>query len=187
MQRDEGKDIANFRVIIIGSQFVGKSTFCEKLAIDCQWNLDLIYKLGYSLYKRDDILKDHMVQVEILNTLGYERYKKKLLEYIERCDGIILMYDITEEASFDEIKIWIDEVQEHHQRPLARLLLGNKNDLDDEREVSYEEGRQFGEKFKGKFLEVSAQKSDGIAHAYRVLLLEMILKKVKGDDVIERK
>ena len=178
MQLDEGKDLNNFRIIIIGSPFVGKTTFCEKLATNCQWNLDIIYKVGYSLYKRDDIINDHILKVDILNTLGYERYRRNMSEYIEDCDGIVLMYDITEEASFDEIKMWIDSLQEHKQGPFARLLLGNKNDIDDQREVSYEEGRQSGEKFQGKFLEVSAKKSDGVAHAYR-LLFEMILSQEK--------
>ena len=89
------------------------------------------------------------------------------------------MYDITRKDTFTHISKWLEEVQTHGAKNVCIILIGNKKDLEDKREVSYEEGEALAKKHKLLFLETSAKTAENVAEAFNVSaksIVEMIEK-----------
>nr|XP_055134203.1 ras-related protein Rab-8B isoform X1 [Symphalangus syndactylus]XP_055134205.1 ras-related protein Rab-8B isoform X1 [Symphalangus syndactylus] len=92
------------------------------------------------------------------------------------CQGIMLVYDITNEKSFDNIKNWIRNIEEHASSDVERMILGNKCDMNDKRQVSKERGEKLAIDYGIKFLETSAKSSANVEEAFFTLARDIMTK-----------
>ncbi len=91
----------------------------------------------------------------IYDTSGQERFRSIPKGYIRKGDGIVVVYDITDRESFDSMTYWISEVDCLREDKPPIIILGNKSDLEDQRDISYKEGKEFADSFGAFFTETT--------------------------------
>ena len=117
------------------------------------------------------------VKLVIHDTAGQERFRSLTTNYIKKANGILLVYDITDRKSFDNITNWMDNIHEETGDKLPIILVGNKIDLNKERAVSKNEGEEKAKEFGLKFFETSAKEGNNVQKCFRELV-ELIVEKI---------
>ena len=87
--------------------------------------------------------------------------------------GIILVYDCTDEQSFNNIRNWIKQIETHAAKDVAKILVGNKCDMESQRQVSTDEGRELAEHYNVRFLETSAKDCKNVDEAFQLMTKEI--------------
>ena len=112
-----------------------------------------------------------LVNVAIMDTSGQERFRSLNSQYYKSADGILLVYDISNRASFDEIKDYYnEEIKEKCKPEIKVILLGNKTDLEEKREIAPEEGANFAAENNYMFMETSCLKNTYVADCFETLI-----------------
>ena len=109
----------------------------------------------------------------IWDTAGQERFQFVSKMYYKMAQGFTLVYDITDRTSFDDLKYWINEI-ELKANNWKVILLGNKCDLSDKRQVTYNEGAAFAKEYGMSFYETSAKEDINISKAHEKLVKSII-------------
>ena len=149
------------KIILLGNSSVGKTSFIVKY-IDNKFSFDYTATLGidYKLKKLKS-KKGKEIRLRIFDTAGQERFKSVSVSFIKKADGIVLIYDISNKISFEEIGGWIESIKENGKINIPVILVGNKCDLsDDIRQISKKEGQEKADEFQIPFYETSCK--DGI-------------------------
>ena len=119
-------------------------------------------------------IKGKKVKLQIWDTAGQERFKNITASYYRGGNGIVLIYDITDRESFQSLNCWLIEIEKNANKNVKIILIGNNCDLEDKREVSYQEGKDFAQKNNMLFFEVSAKNNTNINEAFESLVEEII-------------
>lgn len=109
------------------------------------------------------------IKLQIWDTAGQERFRTITTAYYRGAMGIMLVYDVTNEKSFDNIKNWIRNIEEHATGDVEKMILGNKCDIQERRQVSRERGEQLAIDYNIKFMETSAKASINVEEAFYTL------------------
>lgn len=117
-----------------------------------------------------------IIKLQIWDTAGQERFKTITSSYYKGAHGIIVTYDITDRDSFAKVSEWMSEVDRHAQENISRILVGNKKDLEDKREVPYQEAQELAGHFNVRFLETSAKESVNVEEAFTLMTREIKAK-----------
>ena len=104
-------------------------------------------------------MKGKKVKMQIWDTAGQERFRTITCNYYNNAHGILIVYDITDKESFNAVKEWIAEIDKYGKKNVVKILVGNKVDLEDKREVQTKEGQNLADFYKIDFFETSAKKS----------------------------
>ena len=111
------------------------------------------------------------MNVLIADTAGQEKLKALSNQYYQKADGVLLVYDITNQASFDEIKNYYSkQIKDRCKFGVKVLLLGNKTDLEDERKISPEMGANYAAENDFMFIETSCLKNENVAGGFETLI-----------------
>ena len=151
-----------FKIILLGTVAVGKTAILARY-ITNEFNeghtstITANYKV-----KKVNVNKDTSAKLNIWDTCGNERFRAITTQYYKDAQGIILVYDISNRKSFDMIDSWIDDIKNIAPANTVVILTGNKSDLSDKREVSYQEGKNKADQNGYLFKEVSAKNGDNI-------------------------
>lgn len=113
------------------------------------------------------------------HTAGQERFRTITSAYYRGAMGIMLVYDITQEKSFENIKNWIRNIEENASTDVEKMLLGNKCELNEKRQVTKERGEQLAIEYGIKFLETSAKNSINVEEAFFTLARDIKSKMEK--------
>lgn len=113
------------------------------------------------------------------DTAGQERFRTITTAYYRGAMGIMLVYDVTNEKSFENIKNWIRNIEENASAEVEKMLLGNKCELTDKRQVSKERGEQLAVEYGIKFMETSAKSSINVEEAFYTLARDIKAKMEK--------
>jgi len=116
------------------------------------------------------------IKLQIWDTAGQERFKTITSSYYKGAHGIIVTYDLTDRDTFAKVSEWMTEVDKHAQENISRILVGNKKDLEDRREVPYQEGKELADNFNVRFLETSAKESMNVEEAFTLMTREIKAK-----------
>ena len=108
-----------------------------------------------------------------------ERFRTITSSYYRGAHGIIVVYDVTDKDSFDNIREWINEIKRHATENVSKLLVGNKCDLEDSKEVSSEEAKNFADEQGVQFLETSAKDATNVDKAFTTLAVDIKSKYIK--------
>ncbi|PIK41000.1 putative GTPase-like isoform X1 [Apostichopus japonicus] len=116
------------------------------------------------------------IKLQIWDTAGQERFRTITTAYYRGAMGIMLVYDITNQKSFDNIRNWIRNIEEHASADVEKMILGNKCDMDDKRQVSKEKGEKLAIEYGIKFMETSAKASINVEEAFVTLARDIKAK-----------
>ena len=104
------------------------------------------------------------------DTAGQERFRTITSSYYRGAHGIIVVYDVTDAQTFASVKTWLSEIERFACENVNRLLVGNKSDLKDQREVTTEEGEEFARQNQIMFIETSALDKSHVEDAFKHLV-----------------
>jgi Ras-related protein Rab-1A len=111
-------------------------------------------------------IDEKLIKIQIWDTAGHEKFRTITTSYYKSAHAIIILYDITEQSSFEHIKNWMVEIEKFVKQGVLKLIVGNKKDLEDKRQVSKEEAEAFAKNNGVKFLEVSAKDNINIEELF---------------------
>jgi len=161
-----------FKLLLIGNSAVGKSSLLLRFS-DNIFNESFLPTIGVDFKIRTFDLNNKTVKLQIWDTAGQERFKTITSSYYKGAHGIIMVYDITDKQSFRDIDNWLAEVEKHASENVNKLLVGNKCDLEQNRQVSFEEGKAYAEQLGIKFIETSAKNSVNVDNAFFTMANEI--------------
>ncbi|XP_026411272.1 ras-related protein RABD1-like isoform X3 [Papaver somniferum] len=118
-------------------------------------------------------LEGKTVKLQIWDTAGQERFRTITSSYYRGAHGIIIVYDVTEKESFDNVKQWLSEIDRYANDTVCKLLVGNKCDLVEEKVVETETAKAFAEKLGISFLETSAKDSINVEQIFSTMAAEI--------------
>ena len=127
------------------------------------------------------------VKLQIWDTAGQERFKNITASYYRGGNGVLVVYDITDRDSFENLNSWLIEIEKNANKNVYKLLIGNKCDLEDKRKVSYQEGKDFATSNGMQFIETSAKNDTKVKDAFELLTQEIIKASITKDKGMEKK
>ncbi|KFD58301.1 hypothetical protein M513_01064 [Trichuris suis] len=154
-----------FKLLLIGDSGVGKTCILYRFCDDA-FNTTFISTIGIDFKIKTIELKGKKIKLQIWDTAGQERFHTITTSYYRGAMGIILVYDITNPKSFDNIAKWLRNINDHANEDVERMLLGNKCDMEEKRMVSKERGEQIALEHRIRFLETSAKDKTNIDKAF---------------------
>lgn len=119
------------------------------------------------------------MKLQIWDTAGQERFRTITSAYYRGADGIIMVYDVTCSESFDHVEEWLSEVDRYANENTSKLLVGNKADLIEEKQVPEDTAQRFAEKLSIPFLETSAKTATNVDAAFLTMAKELIKTREK--------
>ena len=132
-------------------------------------------------------IKGKKLKVKIWDTAGEERFKNIISNYYIGANGILLFYNITDRDSFDSLNSFLIEIKKNAKKDISIILVGTNCDLEDERIVTYQEGKDFATKNGMKFIEVSAKNNINVKEAFNILLEDILNNISDGNKVYKPK
>ncbi|CAL0322264.1 unnamed protein product [Lupinus luteus] len=154
-----------FKCVLIGDSGVGKSNLLSRIAKD-EFHLDSKPTIGVEFAYRNIKIKDKLIKAQIWDTAGQERFRAITSSYYRGALGAMLVYDITRRVTFVNVRKWLHELRDSENEDMLVILVGNKSDLGQSREVEKEEGEMFA-KTKGLcFMETSALQNLNVEEAF---------------------
>ena len=127
------------------------------------------------------------VKLQIWDTAGQERFKNITASYYRGGNGVLVVYDITDRDSFENLNSWLIEIEKNANKNVYKLLIGNKSDLEEKRKVTYQEGKDFATSNGMQFIETSAKTASKVQEAFELLTQEIIKASVTKDRGMEKK
>ena len=168
-----------YKLIFLGDQSVGKSCILNRFMYDT-FTEDYQATIGLDFQTKKKVQIDNQdIHLLLYDTSGQEKFKSLIPMYTRNANIILLVYDITSQNSFNNLSNWLEDLINVKKEEVIFAVVGNKTDLEDNREVSAEEWKKFAEEKNFIFAEVSAKTGDGINKLFDVILKEMLKKKTK--------
>ena len=177
-----------FKILLLGDSGVGKSSLLLRYTKH-EFNVDMRSTIGVEFALKYLKIDNFQLKVQIWDTAGMERYRSITSAYYKGAKGVIIVYDICREKSFENVDKWIEDFKSKADEDAVILLIGNKNDLDDKREVNKEEAELKAQKNKFAFMETSAKDNNNVDKAFETLFKEIVknYKDKNGGDIGEIK
>merc|ERR1712003_321713 len=154
-----------FKYIIIGDTGVGKSCLLLQFT-DKRFQPVHDLTIGVEFGARMINIDGKQIKLQIWDTAGQESFRSITRSYYRGAAGALLVYDISRRDTFKHLSRWLEEARQHSQSNMVIMLIGNKNDLEHRRQVTYEEGKAFAEANGLIFLETSAKTAHNVEQAF---------------------
>ena len=174
-----------FKLLLIGDSGVGKSCLLLRFADDT-YTESYISTIGVDFKIRTVELDGKTIKLQIWDTAGQERFRTISSSYYRGAHGIIVVYDVTDAVSFNNVKQWLHELDRYANENVNKLLVGNKSDLANKRAVTYEQGKELADSLNIEFLETSAKNSTNVEKAFMAMSAN-IKQRLKSQPVAEGK
>ena len=158
--------MAHYKICCLGSDGVGKTALIIQLICD-HFVDEYHFSFSEEFYSKQICIDDESGLLEILDTINHEDFQTLRDNWIEDSDGFIIIYSITSRSSFSQVSAFTEQVRRVTKRDrLAMVLVGNKCDLEINREVSYQEGHDLARSFGSTFKETSAKTCVNVQDAF---------------------
>ena len=167
-----------FKLIFLGSSGVGKTNIIKRL-IGKNFIANSSATTGCSCSFKSFKLEGHSSNAELWDTIGIETHKHLTKLFFKDVKGIFVVYAITHKSSFDDVDEWINFFKESENSDVPIIIIGNRCDLKDKREVSVEQGELKAKKYGADFIETSALSGLNIDKAFKILIKKVIKIGVK--------
>ena len=167
-----------FKLILIGDSGVGKTNILSRY-INNEFSMATKSTVGVEFGSKIIKQNDKTIKIQIWDTAGQERYKSITTAYYKGAKGAFVVYDITRRETFNNVNKWIGDLKTSGNEDVYILLIGNKSDLENSRQVPTEEIEKKAEQLKVAFCETSALDGTNIEHAFELVVDEISKKTLK--------
>ena len=163
-----GNPLRKFKLVFLGEQSVGKTSLITRFMYD---SFDTTYQttIGIDFLSKTIYLEDRTVRLQLWDTAGQERFRSLIPSYIRDSRVAVVVYDITNSASFHLTSRWIDDVRTERGSDVIIALVGNKTDIRVQRQVSTKEGERKAKEVNAMFIETSAKAGYNVKQLFRRL------------------
>ncbi|XP_070834754.1 ras-related protein Rab-15-like [Chaetodon trifascialis] len=168
-----------FRLLLLGDSGVGKTCMLRRFT-ESEFDPGHISTIGVDFKMKTLDIDGVKVRIQIWDTAGQERYQTITKQYYRRAQGIIFVYDITSKTSFQHLAKWASDVDEYAPDMVQRILVGNKSDEEQRRQVTKDQGSKLAETYGMEFFETSASTSSNISESF-TRMAELVLQAHKRD------
>jgi Ras-related protein Rab-1A len=171
-----------FKIAFVGSGTVGKTSTILRFTTNT-FRENYIPTLGVGFAKKMVAVDEKRVSLQIWDMGAQDHLQNIRANYFGGARGVVFVYDITRHDTFDELKKWKIEV-EQHLSDYCSIIVANKMDLEDQREVSSQDGEELAQDFDGVFLETSAKTGENIDEVFKsiaLLAIKKLEKQLKRD------
>jgi len=160
--------LAKYKLVFLGDIDVGKTCIITRFMYD-SFDTQYVATIGIDFLSKTMYLEDRTVRLQLWDTAGQERFRSLIPSYIRDSSVAVVVYDITNRASFLNTSKWIEDVRAERGSDVVIMLVGNKTDKSDERQVSVDEGEEHAKKENVLFIETSAKAGYNIKSLFRKL------------------
>jgi len=168
------KKEAKYKILILGDSKVGKSCFLTRYA-DKTFQEDYLSTIGMDYkIKNYELENGDIIKLYIWDTAGQDRFRSITSNYYKGADGIILIYDITKQETFNNVRNWITSIKEEAPAKVVLILVGNKVDDEKNRAVQQSEGEKIADEYNLPFLECSAKSDINVTETFDVLVKKIV-------------
>ena len=175
------------QLLIIGNSIVGKTSILTKYTSKA-YTESYVATVGLDFFTKDESIDGKTIRIKIWDAAGQERYKAITKCFFQRAQGIIIVFDVTNKRSFDDLKMWIDSIKSQSKltedlENMPIILIGNKIDLP-KRVIDKETALNFAKEQNLEYYETSAKTGEGIDNAIKELVKKVMvyINKKNGTD-----
>ena len=172
-----------YKLLLLGDSTVGKTCFLLRYTDDTFLDMHMA-TIGLDYRLKTLILDDHkIVKIQLWDTAGQDKFRAITRNYYKGARGIILIYDVTNVKSYENIKKWINEIKEEISEKVSIVLVANKIDNTAERKISKEQGEKLANDYEVAFFETSAKTGEGVNES----VLYLVQKIVETDPEVKKR
>lgn len=173
-----------YKIIVVGDHCCGKTNIISKYATD-NFNLSSVPTIGIDFAIKNVIYHKKRIRMELWDSAGQEKYRSLTSVYYRNATAIIIVFDLTNRESFNNIEKWVNEICLYSEIPII-MVIGNKADLKDLRVIPSSIAKEYCQKYNFPYVETSAKDGSNIDIAF-ALLLKNIFKKSNLANLIDNK
>ncbi|EGI58822.1 PREDICTED: ras-related protein Rab-37 isoform X2 [Acromyrmex echinatior] len=171
-----------FKVMLLGDSGVGKTCLLTRFRDGRFLSGNYITTVGIDFRNKVVTVDDTPIKLQIWDTAGQERFRSVTHAYYRDAHALLLLYDVTNKTSYDNIRAWLSEIREHANEDVVIMLLGNKSDCGTERAVKREDGERLAQEYKVPFMETSAKTGLNVELAFLAVARELKARKSDNPD-----
>ena len=175
-----------FKTLLIGDANVGKSNLLLRY-VKNEFVPDMKSTVGVEFGSKILKIFGINIKVQIWDTAGQERYRSVTSSYYKGSKGVLIVYDISNYNSFESVDRWINEFRMKSDENSAIVLVGNKNDNEELRKVTIEEGEEKAKRYNLGFFETSAKDGKNVDEAFKCLFEKVVENYKKNKEKTEKK
>ena len=169
-----------FKILTIGESGEGKTCVLRRF-VENKFLKNHLATIGIDFKTKTLNINNQEIKLKIWDTAGQERFRNITTQYYKGADGIVLVYDVTDEASYEKIRDWMEQILSNtQQEEIGLVLLGNKCDMEP-RNVTEEMGKKMAEELKVNYFETSALTGQGVKEAFEQLTRDNKKKRGVGE------
>ncbi|XP_056262189.1 ras-related protein Rab-26-like [Pseudoliparis swirei] len=168
-----------FKVMLVGDSGVGKTCLLVRFKDGAFLAGSFISTVGIDFRNKVLNIDGVTVKLQIWDTAGQERFRSVTHAYYRDAHALLLLYDVTNKTSFDNIQAWLTEIHEYAQQDVVLMLLGNKADATHEQVIKREDGERLAKEFGVPFMETSARSGLNIELAFTAVAKELKHRSMK--------
>lgn len=168
-----------FRFIIIGDSGVGKSCILRRFKTS-DFSPHTLSTVGVEFIRKDVQINSEKIKIQVWDTAGQENMQSMTRSYFKSCCAVLITFDTTKRKSFENLNKWFENIDDNVNPNVKKILIGNKVDLEFEREVSRAEGEAFARSKGIGYVETSAREGVGVGEVFERLAHEVYFDVKKG-------
>ena len=161
------------KLLVVGDSTVGKTNFI-RMFIENVFSQNYMTTSGIDLKTSSIEIKNKKIRVQLWDTAGQEKYRAITKNLFLKVQGTLVVYDITNEESFNNLKMWVKSIREECGKQMQMIIIGNKCDLNEERTVDKNKVMEYAKEEKLDYIETSSKTGENI-HKAITLLCEKVL------------
>lgn len=164
--------LRKYKLVFLGEQSVGKTSLITRFMYD---SFDNTYQatIGIDFLSKTMYLEDRTVRLQLWDTAGQERFRSLIPSYIRDSSVAVVVYDISNAKSFAQTRKWVDDVRSERGNDVIIVLVGNKTDLNDKREVTAAQGEEEAKKHNLMFIETSAKVGHNVKPLFKKIAVAL--------------
>jgi len=168
------------KLLLLGDSAVGKSSllmrFCE-----ARFDQNFVLTIGVDFKVKQVERNGKKLKLQVWDTAGQERFRTITPAYYRAAMGVVITYDITDPATFENIRYWVKQLDENGDSKVQKILVGNKCDLAEERKVATEDGEALASEYNMSFFETSAKTGQSVDDAFLRITDQVVEKRYAGE------
>ncbi|XP_014299993.2 ras-related protein Rab-37 isoform X1 [Microplitis demolitor] len=172
----------HFKIMLLGDSGVGKTCLLTQFRDGRFLSGNHISTVGIDFRNKVVNVDDTRIKLQIWDTAGQERFRSVTHAYYRDAHALLLLYDVTNKTSFDNIRAWLGEIREYAQNDVVIMLLGNKSDCGNERVIKVEDGKRLADEYQVPFMETSAKTGLNVELAFLAIAKQLKAHKSGNPD-----